>query len=83
MSLASAARAAQWQGGSLAKNARGGLKNGRRSGEEGVFLKEASEFARFCSVLLGLGRHRRLTQGVESFQVVGQADEVPFAVDFL
>ena len=50
MSLASAARAAQWQGGSLAKNARGGLKNGRRSGEEGVFLKEASEFARFCSV---------------------------------
>ena len=38
---------------------------------------------RVCSVLLGLGRHRRLTQGVESFQVVGQADEVPFAVDFL
>ena len=60
-----------------------GLKNGRRSGEEGVFLKVASEFARFYSVLLGLGRHRRPTQGVESFQVVGQADEVPFAVDFL
>ena len=50
MSLASAARAAQWQGGSLAKNARGGLKNGRRSGEEGAFLKETSSFALFCLV---------------------------------
>ena len=52
MSLASASRAAQWRGGSLAKNARGGLKNGRRSGEEGVFLKETSGVALFCSVLL-------------------------------
>jgi len=47
MSLASAARAAQWRGGSLAKNARGGLKNGRRSGEEGVFSEGG---LRFCSV---------------------------------
>ena len=75
VSLASAAGSPRWCGGSLAKKARGEWKNGRRRGRRAFYLEVACGFARFR-------RPARSAAGVQSFEVAGQAHEVPFAADF-